>query len=69
MINVKNQLNHSENYFNFGMQFLHLFWASCQDLELVVALTDRKKAVFCQKKRVPISFCADHHFNPHKIGF
>ena len=33
-----------------GPQFLHLLWAFCQDLELLVALTGRKKPVLGQKK-------------------
>ena len=44
-----------------GLQFLHLI---CQDLELQVALTGRKKPVLGQN-----FFYADHHFEPHKIGF
>ena len=44
-----------------GLQFLHLI---CQDLELQVALTGRKKPILGQN-----FFYADHHFEPHKIGF
>ena len=41
----------------------------CQDLELQVALTGRKKPVLGQKKATNNFFDADHHFEPHKIGF
>ena len=41
----------------------------CQDLELQVALTGRKKPVLGQKKAANNFFDADHHFEPHKIGF
>ena len=50
-------------------QFLHLLWAFCQDLELQVALTDRKKPVLGQKKATNNFFDAAHHFVPHKIEF
>ena len=52
-----------------GPQFLHLLLAFCQDLELQVALTGRKKPVVGQKKAANSFFDADHHFEPHKIGF
>ena len=52
-----------------GPQFLHLLWAFCQDLELQVALTGRKKPVLAQKKAANNFFDADHHFELHKIGF
>ena len=38
-----------------GPQFLHLIRAFCQELELQVAANK--------------FFDADHHFEPHKIGF
>ena len=41
----------------------------CQDLELQVALTGRKKPVLGQKKAANNFFDADHHFETHKIGF
>ena len=41
----------------------------CQDLELQAALTGRKKPVLGQKKATNNFFDADHHFEPHKIGF
>ena len=50
-------------------QFLHLLRAFCQDLELQVALTGRKKPVLGQKKAANIFYHADHHFEPHKIGY
>ena len=55
-----------------GPQFLHLLWAFCQNLELQVALSDltgRKKPVLGQKKVANNFFDADHHLEPHKIGF
>ena len=52
-----------------GPQFLHLLWAFCQNLELQVALTGRKKPVLGQKKAANNFFDANHHFEPHKIGF
>ena len=52
-----------------GPQFLHLLWAFCQNLELQVALTGRKKPVLGQKKVANNFFDADHHLEPHKIGF
>ena len=52
-----------------GPQFLHLLWAFCQDLELQVALTGRKKPVWGPKKAAKNFFDANLHFEPHKIGF
>ena len=49
-----------------GPQLLHLLWTFCYDLELQVALTDRGKAVLCQKKAANNFFEADNHFEPHK---
>ena len=34
-----------------------------------MALTGRKKPVLGQKKNANNFFDADHHFEPHKIGF
>ena len=34
-----------------------------------MALTGRKKPVLGQKKAANIFYHADHHFEPHKIGF
>ena len=34
-----------------------------------MALTGRKKPVLGQKKATNNFFDADHHFEPHKIGF
>ena len=42
-----------------GPQFLHLLWVFCQDLELQVALTGRKKPVLGQKKATNNFFDAD----------
>ena len=50
-------------------QFLHLLRAFCQDLELQVALTGRKKPALGQKKAAINFFDAVHHFEPHKSGF
>ena len=50
-------------------QFLHLLRAFCQDLELQVALTSRKKPILDQKMSANNYFDADHNFEPHKIGF
>ena len=47
----------------------HLLWAFCQDLELQVALTGRKKPVWGPKKAAKNFFDANLHFEPHKIGF
>ena len=62
-----------DNYFTLKVcgraQFLHLLWTFCQDLDLQVALTGRKKPVLGQKKATNNFFDADHHFEPHKIGF
>ena len=52
-----------------GPQFLHLLWAFCQDLELQVAPTLRKKPVLGPKKAAKKFFDANLHFEPHKIGF
>ena len=50
-------------------QFLHLLRAFCQDLELQVALTGRKKPALGQKKATNNLFGAVHHFEPHKSVF
>ena len=50
-----------------GPQFLRLLKAFCQDLELQVALTGRKKPVLGQKKAANNFFDAYHHFEPHWI--
>ena len=52
-----------------GPQFLHLLRAFCQDLELQVPPTGRKKHVLGQKKATNNFFDADHYFEPHKIEF
>ena len=54
-----------------GTQFLPLLKAFCQDLGLQVAPTGRKKPVLIieSKKTANNFFDADHHFEPHKIGF
>jgi hypothetical protein len=52
-----------------GPQFFFTFnFGICQDLEVEVALTGRKKPVLCQKKAAVNFFDADHHLEPHKIG-
>ena len=54
-----------------GTQFLPLLKAFFQDLGLQVAPTGRKKPVLIieSKKTGNNFFDADHHFEPHKIGF
>ncbi len=50
-------------------QFLNLLWAFCQDLELQVAVTGRKKTALGQKKAANNFFDVNHHFESHKMGF
>ena len=76
MYNLKSKELNLGNYFTrklCGRASVFTFTLGiCQNLELQVALSDltgRKKPVLGQKKVANNFFDADHHLEPHKIGF